>query len=338
MSGFSIDKGEKCPHSVSTSNHHWYSNVHVLLSLRLLQVCNPIKILLMLMLILVSPVKTDSLFEWKKTTNPVISTVRQRIALKWIYKSKQPVNSMIFTRFRNSSDTKVPVGEWTKEGGFKPDPFISTELTLIAVDKSEQNEKKVSLILENPIHIDYGLQYNCEVNGGEVPGNNLSIELIALRPIWTHTEVEKHAILRKDVTFRWEYKYPYKAIVVFISRENNSEMIEVGYWYQGDFTDLGQFNNRVDVRKTPYENQTGEMIRVTLQNVSVEDYGWEYICQLTLGDGEQLLTRTVLKEEEVKPNFVTPRTDSRTSAATKSPVGYSTVILLVIATSIISQD
>ncbi|XP_050410345.1 uncharacterized protein LOC126824931 [Patella vulgata] len=297
--------------------------------------------LLIVVLILVNPVQSDSLFEWKNTTNPVISTMRQRIALEWTYESKEPVSSMVFTRFRNSSDTKIPVGKWTKEGGFKPDPFISTILILTTDHLNETNEKKVSLTLDNPIHIDYDLKYNCQVNCGDpVHRNNFSIELKALRPYWAYFEDVKHTTLEKDVTFLWEYKYPYEAIAVFIRRENNSYSELVGNWYQGRFTDLGRkFINRVNVTKTANEDQTGEQISLRLKNVSVEDFGWEYVCQLTLGDGEQLLTRTVLKE--VKANTVTSRTDSRTSTATRSPVDYSIKILLSIVTSIIchiSQD
>ncbi|XP_050396183.1 uncharacterized protein LOC126814832 isoform X3 [Patella vulgata] len=301
---------------------------------------NSIKINSVLMLMLVGHVKTsmlpDSLFEWKNTTNPVINTIRKRIALEWIYQSKVPVNSMVFTRFRNSSDIKVPVGKWTREEGFKPDLFISTVLTLITVPINGTKETKVSLILENPIHIDYDRQYNCQVNVGDpVQRDSFSIELRALRPNWTHSEDETYATL-EDVTFMWEYKYPYQAVAVFIRRENSngSEQVEVGYWYQRKFNDLDQFINRVMLTKTTNKDKTGEEISLTLINVSVDDFGWQYVCQLTLGDGEQLLTRTLLKE--VERITVTPRTDSRASTATRSPVGYSTIIV-VIVTSIISH-
>ncbi|XP_050398925.1 uncharacterized protein LOC126816426 isoform X2 [Patella vulgata] len=302
--------------------------------------------MLMLMLMLVgtvtAPIPPDSVFEWGNTTNPVISTMRQRITLEWIYQSKEPVSSMVFTRFKNSKDIEVPVGKWTKEGGFKPDPFISTELTLNTVHINGTNENKVSLILENPIHIDYDLQYNCQVNFGDpVKRDSLSIELRALRPYWINPENEKYATLEEDVTFIWEYRYPHQALAVFIRRENNSEseMVEVGYWYQDEFTDQGQFINRVVLTKTPNEDKTSEEINLTLKRVSVEDLWWQYVCRLTLGDGEQLLKKTLLKEE-VKLNTVTSRADSRTSTATRSPVGYSTVILVIVCSIIshISKD
>ncbi|XP_050409407.1 uncharacterized protein LOC126824241 isoform X2 [Patella vulgata] len=233
-----ISLREKLLHSVSTSNPNYrYGSVLVFLApllIRVLRLCTTIKIQIAVFLMLVGPVTTDvlpdSVFEWKNTTNPVISTMRQRIALEWKYESKEPVSSMVFTRFRNSADHKVPVGKWTKEEGFKPDPFISTELNLVTVHINGTNEKKVSLILENPIHIDYDLQYNCQVNCGDpLPRNNMSIELRALKPKWTDYEVGKNATLGQDVTFMLEYKYPFKAIAVFIRRENNSnsEMVKL---------------------------------------------------------------------------------------------------------------
>ncbi|KAK6168187.1 hypothetical protein SNE40_022064 [Patella caerulea] len=113
---------------------------------------------------------------------------------------------------------------------------------------------------------------------------------------------------------------------------------EVGYLYQGDVTQMEQFINRVNITIAPNEDQTGEKIGLTLKNVSVEDFGWKYVCQITLGDGEQLFTEgTTLTEVEVKPNTVTPRTDSRTSTATRPPVDYNTIIVLVIGTFIISH-
>ncbi|KAK6168145.1 hypothetical protein SNE40_022028 [Patella caerulea] len=255
--------------------------------------------LLYLTVLVWCPLMIEASFTWKETENPVKQTVRQRVVLVWKYETYLSINSMIFTRSKDMSDDKVPVGKWTQEKGFNPDPFISTVLTHTIDGINGTNETIVSLILEDPVEEDYDLHYNCQVNGSDSVPRNLSIELKALRPQWTDDLVEVEAREGEDAEFVWSYIYPFSAVCVFISIQSENEEVELGYWYQGKFikTDPSYIDRVVFEKSKSSKNK--EKIKVILKNVTHEDFNFTYVCRLILSDGAQITQSASLREVKV---------------------------------------
>ncbi|XP_050410200.1 uncharacterized protein LOC126824844 [Patella vulgata] len=287
--------------------------------------------LLYLTVLVWSPLVTETAFTWKETENPVRRTVRQRVELVWKYETYQSVNSMIFIRARseNMSDDKVPVGKWTQEEGFKPDPFISTMLEHVIENIEGTNKKKVSLILKDPINIDYGLHYNCQVDFGDSVPMNLSIKLIALRPKWIDNSGAVKAREGEDAELIWSYTYPYITECVFISRKLENETTELGYWFRGEFniTDPS-YIDRVIFEKSNNKRSTNysEEIKVTLKNVTDKDFNYTYVGRLILSDGEELTKDLSLKEVKVPLSPV-----SKQDHANSARNFHSNALLLLVA-------
>ncbi|XP_055958419.1 uncharacterized protein LOC126829656 isoform X3 [Patella vulgata] len=62
--------------------------------------------IVLLLLMTLSSVASEPHVKLNYTKNPVISTLRQRIDLEWIYETNHSLQSIIFTRYRNTADPK----------------------------------------------------------------------------------------------------------------------------------------------------------------------------------------------------------------------------------------